>query len=532
MTERRQMSELQRIFENKRNILLYLGLIIVVSLAVRLYYIPINNPISLDGINYFVYAIATWQQGHFPDGIVSTNNGWPVFLSFFFFFLHSPDIIDYMNLQRIVSLTISVLTIIPIFLLCSRFVSRHYALFGTTIFAFDPRLIQNSLLGITEPLFILFIVLTLYFSFVKNNRLSLLSFVTAAFCSIVRYEGLLLIIPVSIMFFLNYKIHRGSLLWYLACICIFLLIIIPIAYFRIEAGGHDGLITNLLGGIKFVSVHVVEGIPEEDDPLGPEGGNQMFYFTSNLIVNFSKYLAWVSVPVYWFFVPLGLFIMVKNKDRKLIPILIFGATLLISATYAYGRNIPETRYLLPIFPLFSILSCYSYEIKKFGLKDTRITFFIITIIVLLASLMMIDYLKIDHVFDKEIHDVTKYIVDNAGGVNDYLGNRHVRVIVIESNWPELPELDKKGQVTFDIRKIPTSGFVSLEEYIKHSREKGLTHLLIMEKNKSEFLDDVFAHEEKYTYLHKEFDSSDHGFKNKIRIYKINYDLFSLTTHDE
>jgi len=523
------MSELQRVFETRKNVLLYLGTIITISLVIRLYYLPINNPISLDGINYFVYAVATSQQGHFPYGIFGTNNGWPTFLSVFFFLFHSPNIIDYMNLQRIVSVAISVLTIIPIFLLCSKFIARPYALFGTAIFAFDPRLIQNSSLGITEPLFILLITLTLYFSIAKTNKLSLLSFVTTAFCSLVRYEGLLLIIPVSIIFFLNYKIQKRSLSWYFAGMLVFLLIIIPVAYFRIEAGGNDGLVTELFQRTDFISTHVVEGIPDEDDPLGPEGGNQMFYFISNMITNFAKYLSWVSIPVYWFCVPLGLYVMVRSKDRRLIPILIFVIPLVVSAAFAYGRNILETRYLLPIFPLFSILSCHSYKIKRFGLKDKHITFFVITGIILLVSLIMVDYLKIDYVFDKEIHDVSKYVFSNASGVNDYLGNRHLKVVIIESEWPKLPKLNEKGLVTYDVKKFPTEGFISLEDYLTYSKEKGLTHLVVMEKNKVRFLDEVFNNEERYPYLYKVFDSSDHGFKNQIRIYKINYDLFSLTT---
>ena len=523
------MSELQKVFENKRNTLLYLGSIMTVSLAIRLYYFPINNPLSLDGLNYFVYAVATSQQGHFPNDVFSTNNGWPTFLSFFFSIFHSPNIIDYMNLQRIVSLTIAVLTIIPVFLLCSKFVLRPYALFGTTIFAFDPRLIQNSLLGITEPLFVLLITLTLYFSFIRNEKLSFLSFVAVAFCSIVRYEGLLLIIPVSIMFFFNYKIQKRSLLWYLVGIFIFLLIIIPIAYFRIEAGGHDGLVTNIFRGAEFVSVHLVEGVPHHDDNLGSEGGNKMFYFVLNLITNFSKYLGWVSIPAYWFFVPLGLYVTIKNRDKRLIPILIFGATLLISSAYAYGRNLQETRYLLPIIPLFAVLCSYSYETKKFGLKGKRIIFFAIIGIILFTSLVMADYLKIDYVFDKEIYEVSKYVFNNTSGVNDYLGNRHLKTVIIESEWPKLPKVNEKGLVFYDLKKFPTDGFVSLEDYLTLSKESGLTHLVIMEKNKVRFLDEVFKHEERYPYLYKIFDSSDHGFKNQFRIYKINYELFSLTT---
>ncbi|MBM2820050.1 MAG: hypothetical protein HW410_1732, partial [Nitrosarchaeum sp.] len=70
---------------------------------------------------------------------------------------------DYMALQRILSVVISSLTAIPIYFLCRKFFDERLALLGSLIFVFEPRIIQNSTFGITDPLYILLIVIGMVF---------------------------------------------------------------------------------------------------------------------------------------------------------------------------------------------------------------------------------------------------------------------------------------------------------------------------------------------------------------------------------
>ena len=128
----------------------FLMVIISIGLLIRLYYVPYELPISLDGITYFAYAFETSKLGHLPTGYYISNNGRPVFTSFFFYILNSDNFLDYVVLQRYLAIVISVLTIIPVYLLCKKFVENHFALLGATIFAFEPRLIQNSVAGLAE----------------------------------------------------------------------------------------------------------------------------------------------------------------------------------------------------------------------------------------------------------------------------------------------------------------------------------------------------------------------------------------------
>ena len=100
--------------ESKKNIIIIFGLLFILGLTIRLYFTPFNLPISLDAIDYFAYAIAMSREGIFPSGYLLTNFGWPSFVSIFFTFAKDTDMITLMDLQRILCIIISTLTIIPI----------------------------------------------------------------------------------------------------------------------------------------------------------------------------------------------------------------------------------------------------------------------------------------------------------------------------------------------------------------------------------------------------------------------------------
>ena len=233
---------------NNKNIIIILAVICISSFIIRLYYFPHSVPITLDGIDYFSYAIELSRTGEFPHYHSFTNNGWPSFLSVFFSLHKSNNFLEYMEIQRYLSVIISVLTTIPIYIFCKRFFSRTYALLGSILFAFDPRLIINSLLGLTDPFFIFLITISLFLFLSRNIKSIYTSFVILAFAVLVRYEGLILIIPCSIIFFLRFKNEDKIILKYSIAIVCFLLIILPMVYIRIQTTGTDGLISHLLAG--------------------------------------------------------------------------------------------------------------------------------------------------------------------------------------------------------------------------------------------------------------------------------------------
>ena len=110
----------------------YITLLIVgfVSLFIRLCYVPWKIPLTLDSLRYFLYATDTSILGHLPIGSDLANSGWPILLSIFFSIFHYNNFTDYMVLQRLISISISVLTIIPVYLLCRRYFERGLSIVG------------------------------------------------------------------------------------------------------------------------------------------------------------------------------------------------------------------------------------------------------------------------------------------------------------------------------------------------------------------------------------------------------------------
>ena len=159
---------------------------------------------SLDASVYFSYAYEMAKSGEFPNGFILANNGWPTFLAIFFSMLKAGEFQTFVDLQRIIAIVISVLAVFPMYFLCRKFFPKFIALIGAALLVLEPRVISNSMLGITEPMFNLLIITSLVAFFSKKNWIYF-SFAFLAIAVIVRYEAFLLIIPFSIMFFIKLR---------------------------------------------------------------------------------------------------------------------------------------------------------------------------------------------------------------------------------------------------------------------------------------------------------------------------------------
>ena len=132
-------------FSNK-HVILSLLLIGIVGIILRLNYLPLDIPFLSDALLYFSYANDLNFLNQFPDGYNFTNNGWPTFIGIIFNFFPSIEILELMNIQRIMSIVISTITIIPLYYLCKKIFPNYLALIGVCIFIFEPRVVINSLL--------------------------------------------------------------------------------------------------------------------------------------------------------------------------------------------------------------------------------------------------------------------------------------------------------------------------------------------------------------------------------------------------
>ena len=87
-----------------------ISLVILSGIIVRLIIFPYDIPFKLDSLDYFSYAFTTSQIGELPKSWALANNGWPVIVSFFFR-LFDGEFLDYVFLQRFLSIIFNLVTI-------------------------------------------------------------------------------------------------------------------------------------------------------------------------------------------------------------------------------------------------------------------------------------------------------------------------------------------------------------------------------------------------------------------------------------
>lgn len=511
-----------------RNAVVSLFIIGAIGLFIRLYYFPNNIPVTADAIIYFWYAIDISIVGHIPGYLIS-NDGWPLFLSVFFSIFRFDNFMDYMLLQRILTVSISILTIIPVYLLCKRFFDKFYALVGAAIFAFEPRIIQNSLAGITEPLYIILGTSALFFFFDSNKKIIYCSFFIMALCFIVRTEGLFLFFALSIMFFVRNKKELIVIGKYALALAIFILTLLPIVSIRTEISGQDPSI----GKLQSSSMYVIE-------QSSSEGGVGFGPFVMEGLETLIKFIGWDLIPIFIFFVPIGFFLILKNRNHNNLVIVVTIFFMLMPALFAYASKAFDTRYLFFLYPLFCVISIFTIKsfVKKFNFRNTVLILLIGGI--LLSSSLFLDFKKMDYEHEREALSIAYHVVERTEVINQYFLESFYLPIVGMSQLDNFPILKSdfidptKMSQCVDVQNcnsiLPITTD-SLEDFIESGKSKGLTHLVVDSTEnpiyRPYFLKDVFYHEDEYPYLIKEFDSLGFDYKYHIKIFMIDYEKFEF-----
>jgi 4-amino-4-deoxy-L-arabinose transferase-like glycosyltransferase len=425
-----------------------------------------------------------------------------------------------MQIQKALSVLISVFTIVPTYYLCKKFVPRKFALIGASFVAFDPRLTINSFLGVADPLYLILMTTSLTLFLYSNKKIFYFSFVFVALATIVRSEGMILFIALSLMFFIRYRKEKYKVIFrYLIVLAIFILIILPISLYRIEVIAWDGIfMRSIVSGDSLTSNLITSD-------------NSKNNIVSGLEI-FIKYSIWVLIPNFIIFIPLGLFLIFRNRNFEKNTIILSAGLMVVPAFYAYSIPALDTRYLYVLFPLFAVLSILSIEKIYEKLNKPNIFVIIIIVSIIASSVIFYDQVKIDSKHEKESFEIMKKISHMINGTNVlYQESSYFQTIQTVNEWPNKYTqigLNKK----FDITVIPIDNFDSLKNYLIETKDKGLTHIIVDDKKERQsFLVDIFDNEDNYPYLEKIYDSEIDGFSYHVKVFKINYELFnSLKTN--
>jgi len=293
--------------------------------------------------------------------------------------MDSNNFLDYHNMQRFVGVVFSVATIFPVYLLCSMYFKKSYSLLGAALFIFEPRLIQNSFLGTPESMYIFLMALLLFLILSNNFKKIYLAFAVVALLATTRYEGLLMIIPISIVFFIRFRRQKKDLIKYIICISIFILILIPVSFLRNETMGQDGnAFSHISAGLEYYQNQLWNEKYNLPGIEVLEPGDLIKIISSALAgflylgcINLIKYAGWVQIPSFIIFIPLGIILIFKSIDYKKITIILSILIMLIPAFYGYSREFQEMKYLYVLYPIFCVLACFTFKllVEKFNRKN-------------------------------------------------------------------------------------------------------------------------------------------------------------------
>jgi len=495
---------------SSKNVSFTIFVIIVGSLFIRIFYFPHDVPLILDAlVYYFFYAMDTSVLGHLSNDVNFGNIGWPIFLSFFFTIFQFDTVFEYMTLQRVISISLSLLTVIPIYFLCNKFFEKKYSILGAMIFAFEPRIIQNSLLGITEPLYILLVTISLVFFFSEQKIINYISFALVALATIVRVEGLFLFVPLFILFLIKKRREKFFPIHGLMVLTIFVLVLTPMVFFKMDTLGVDGFVSS-------AQIHADRSLQNYGEGI----------FFTNFYNGAQKALAlggWSLFPIFILPVPIGFFLVFKKENRKLLPILVIITSMITAALFAFSIA-PDTRYIYPLFPLFCLLFILAIKKLECRVKNPKIFFILLIMGILISSGFYLDLKSFDYDHQRESFSLAKKITLIAQGINDYYPEDSYIISAL------IPEHGKilSSSILMKTRIFSTNEIESLDEYI--IQNEGLTHLVLDgNENRPTFLNDVFYNEKKYPYLTKEFDSIDQGYNYHFKIFKIDREKISLSS---
>ena len=292
------------------------------------------------------------------------------FFQFFFSFFNSENFLDYMMLQRYVTIIISVATIIPVFILCRKFCGNELSLIGALLFAFQPRIIENSLSGLSEPLFILLELVCLVLFLQNNFKFKYVSFAILALACIVRYEGIILLIPLSVLFLVVNREYKKNMSRYFLAISIFLLVLLPMTFVRMNTVGYDGIASHSIAAVSTI------------------GQDSTIYLG---IISLIESTGLAVFPIFFALLPLGFFGFFKNRNFDKYTVLLFLIFMLMPIIYASSRGIAEPRYLLVLFPIFSLISIYTIKEITEKFDKTKFVLIIFVVGILLSSIVFLDY---------------------------------------------------------------------------------------------------------------------------------------------
>ena len=541
---------------SKKNIVLFLIIIATISLGFKLYTVDFTVIPNEDTFEWVLIALAH-NNGDFTEHPRKTL-GWTIFVSPFFHLIDSNNFLDYVNITRALGLAISIITIIPMYLLSRKFFDDKYSLCATALFAFEPHLNYLAWQGLSEPLYILVIILSMYFILNRNSNYSYLSFLAIGLLWWVRWQGIIMLLVVSILFFRNFKKTPKLFVKYSICLSISLIVVSPMLLDRYEQFGDPIYFSQtehlFLGDYGSILAHNMEGVEYsafnyiDDNGFGKFIEKFVLMGIANLIFTIVK----MSFPYLIVLLPFGILFSLRafDQEKKFIQSNWILILITLVPFVIYFAIIDEKRLIYYIFPfliLFAVIPLqrlveYGLSTFSFTEKQKKLSLVcIMTVILILSGLYTLRYDIPDPILNDEkilfaeiINSKFEGRILESGDTLQGLYYVHVtNPPGVFKNYKIHPNLtaDFMAEFNNENRNLkPIELYAkSLEGFIEVSDEYELKYISINKNGvhtRFSYLSEIYENEDKFPYLIKVFDTEQEGFeKLKAKVFEIDYKIF-------
>lgn len=508
--------------KNIQKEILYVGIIIIGALIFRISITSWNFPSLAPDVLIFFTEAFNFSNNNYE--YFNSRFFWPFVLSLFFRIFEFPNYLNYVDFIRIISIGFSVSTIPIIYGIGKKFVEPKYSILVTVFFAFNLQIVENSTWGITEPLFLLLSLGSVYFMLNYDSKYSILSFVLAGLAFDTRLNGIVILIILFIGYFMKVRPKKKCITFVFIGLIIFIIISMP-HYYQDESTEPE-ILSRVSGTVisnnNEISPHLIESakIFLSDEQLDPNSKN--FYQISSIeknlfgIIKETYHIVLLNLPFLLFLVPVGVFYILKQREWKKIIVLSIVILSIIIAIPQYTIS-AELRNLLLIIPFTAIIGTIGLEniIKKYSRKNFIILGIIILTIVFSVTTINVDD-KRELTIEKEMFG--KYVAANYSGkiTGDLLYHVENNLINLENEFIKYKE-NEKIKTEFPFFSVRSE--VELHDYLIENK---ISYVIIdnIKDNRYLIFENIFDNDTNYSFLQKVYDSKDGFNKIQIKIFKV------------
>ena len=535
---------------SKKRIFSLIVIIVLISLGLKLYTMNLAVLPPEDTFGYVLRAISH-NNGDFTEPARKTL-GWSIAISPFFKFVNSDNFLDYVGIAKILSFSISLISIYPMYLLARRFFNEKYSIVAAFLFAIEPHLNYNAGLGLSEPLFILISMLVVYFVLSKNTKFVYLSFLLIGLLWWIRFNGIVMLPIISLIFFLNFKRSRGLVLKLFFGLAILLLVVSPMLMHKYEQYGDplyfSQSLTLYTGDYAAIQAENTRSLNYSAFDYIDEHGLSQFInkFIIGGMYNLLDQTLKLSFPYLMILLPFGILFSFRafDQDSKyiranwLVILITLGSFVTYFAVVQDRRLIFHILPFLIIFAIIPIQRLVEYGLSTFSFSQYRKNLFLLLILaitLLLAVSFTLRYELPDEVEEKEKIELARYLSNHYDGKILDAGNTLQGLLYVKITDP--PGSFKQYEIRNDVNSSENNKLIqinlyskSMNDFILASEKYDLKYITINKKGVTtewyQFLENVYDDDIHYPYLKKIVDSNQLGFKNlEVKVFEIYYKKF-------